>query len=110
MSILAATTFKLKHYRAKKLKEEVRKIIGKHLDLSKYRVFIFGSRINGRNTDRSDIDVGIEGPAPIPPRKLADIKEEIDNLSTLYTIEVVDFKKIAPKFKAVAKKHIEVIS
>ena len=53
---------KLAHYPEKKLKKEILEIIGKHLDLRKYKVFFFGSRVKGDNFPRADIDIGIEGP------------------------------------------------
>jgi septum formation topological specificity factor MinE len=38
---------KLEHYSADKLREDILRILGKYLDLSKYKVFFFGSRISG---------------------------------------------------------------
>lgn len=100
---------RLEHYPSEELKREILKIVGKRLDLAKYRVFFFGSRVAGKGTSRSDIDVGIEGPEAIPPAVWLEIQDEIENLPTLYKIEVVDFKHVAPIFKEVALRHIEVI-
>ena len=85
-------------------------IIGKYLDLKKYKVFFFGSRAAGRGDERSDIDIGIEGKRPLPPGAILDIQEEIENLPTLYKIEIVDFSRVDARFKKVAKKHIEMIN
>lgn len=101
---------KLKHYSIEKLKKEILDIVGKHLDLKKYKVFFFGSRINGAGDDRSDIDVGIEGSKAISLDVLGKIKADIDNIYTLYLIDVVDFKTASDNFKKVAKKDIEIIS
>ncbi len=38
---------KIEFYPEEKLKKEVREIISKYLDLNKYRVFFFGSRVRG---------------------------------------------------------------
>ncbi len=92
----------------KELKEELLRVLSKHLDLSKYRVFFFGSRVQGRAGRGSDVDVGIEGP-PIDPFKWTQIEEEIENLPTLYRIDLVDFNKASEEFKREALKHIEVI-
>lgn len=100
---------RLEHYPVEKLKQEILKIVGKHLDLAKYRVFFFGSRVAGKGTDRSDIDVGIEGPEPVPAAAMLDIQEEIENLPTLYKVEIVDFHHVAPIFKEVALQHTETI-
>jgi uncharacterized protein len=101
---------RLEHYPAEKLKREILAIIGKHLDLSQYRVFFFGSRVSGKGTDRSDIDVGIEGPEPAPYRALLDIEDAIDELPTLYKVEIVDFRRVAPKFYEVASQHKEFLN
>ena len=101
---------RLEHYPIDKLKNELLEIIGKHLDLSKYKVFFFGSRVTDKGDDRSDIDIGIEGPEPIPGSTLSLIMEEVENIRTLYTIEIVDFKKVSDNFYNVAKQNIEMIN
>lgn len=101
---------KLKFYPIKKLRKEILTIIGKYLDLKKYKVFFFGSRVERRGSERSDIDIGIEGPKAIPLEIFAKIKEEIDEIPTLYKIDIVDFKKVGKDFYKVAKRHIEEIN
>lgn len=100
---------RLKYYSLEKLKKEVLEIIGKKLNLKEYQVFFFGSRVENKGTERSDIDIGIEGSKPIPVEKFLDIQEEIENLPTLYKIEVVDFCRVLPKFREVARKQIEIL-
>ena len=100
---------KLAHYPEKKLKKEILEIIGKHLDLRKYKVFFFGSRVKGDNFPRADIDIGIEGPRAIPIEIMAEIKEEIEELPILYKFDVIDFKMVSDKFKKEALKYIEYV-
>lgn len=38
---------RIEFYPLEKLKEEILSIIGKHLDLKKYKIFFFGSRVEG---------------------------------------------------------------
>jgi predicted nucleotidyltransferase len=99
----------LKYYPIEKLKKEILEIVGQEIDLNKYRVFFFGSRVENKGTEHSDIDVGIEGPQPIPIEKLLNIQEKIENLPTLYKIEIVDFCRVVPKFREVAKQRIEIL-
>jgi len=101
---------RIEHYPVEKLKKQILEIIGKHLDLRSYRVFFFGSRVAERNTGRSDIDIGIEGPQKIPARVSGEIRESLDNLPTLYRFDVVDFKKVTPEFKKQALKSIEYVN
>src|SRR5438270_14068586 len=62
-------------------------IVRRHLPDPAYRVFLFGSRAAGTARDRSDIDIGIEGPAPVPQAALAAIQDEIEEAPTLYSID-----------------------
>lgn len=98
---------RLEYYPLEKLKKELLGILERHLDLSRYRVFFFGSRVTGKGTDRSDIDVGIEGPAPVPFMEMADIEDEIELLPTLYKIDIVDFSHVSDIFREVATQQRE---
>lgn len=101
---------RLEHYNSEKLKQELKEIIEKHLDLSHYAVFFFGSRVTGNGDDRSDIDVGIEGRSTVPSNKLWKIREDIEHLPMLYKIDIVDFLNTSDSFREVAKRKIEYIS
>ena len=92
----------LEHYDITTLKQELREIIGLNFDLSTHRLFFFGSRLMGTHTERSDIDVGIEGYLALTPETLAAIQEDLGEIQTLYTIEVVDFRAVSSKFRHVA--------
>ncbi len=100
---------KLEHYPVEKLKKEIKEIIGKHIDLNQYQIFFFGSRVTGRGSERSDIDIGIEGVREVPAIAFMDIKEELEQLPILYKIDVVDFKNLSGEFYKVAKEKIEPI-
>ena len=101
---------RLEYYDQKKLKREILDLLGRHLDLSQYRIFFFGSRVSGGGDERSDIDVGIEGHGPVPRDIMLDIQEALENLSTLYKIELVDFCRAGERFEMVAKQHVESIN
>lgn len=81
-------------------------VIRRHLPDPVYRIFLFGSRATGSAAERSDIDIGIEGPAPVPHAALAAIQEELEEAPTLYTIDVVDFMRVPEKFRKVARQRI----
>jgi predicted nucleotidyltransferase len=101
---------RVEHYPVNKLKKQILEIVGKHLDLRFYRVFFFGSRVAESNSQRSDIDIGIEGPEEIPARARGEIRESLDNLPTLYRFDLVDFKKVTPEFKKEAYMSIEYVN
>ena len=102
---------RLEYYPVEKLKKEVLNIIDKHLDLSKYKVFFFGSRVQGKGDDRSDIDIGIEGKDTLPAEAMGAIREALFNeIETLYKIDFVDFADADEKFKQVAKEKVEYLN
>lgn len=98
---------RLEYYSLEKLKREIIAITSKHLDISKYKIFFFGSRVSGKGDEHSDIDIGINGPEEISYEVMARIKEEAENLPTLYKIEIVDFSKVSSDFSKVAIAHQE---
>lgn len=101
---------KLEYLAQDELKKMIKKAVAKYLPLSSYRLFFFGSRISGKASERSDIDIGIEGKKPVSSEVISRIKEEFEALPTLYTIDFVDFSQTEKDFKKVAKKHIELIN
>jgi len=101
---------KLEFYPEDKLKRELLTIMKRHIDLKRYKVFFFGSRIIGKSHNRSDIDVGIEGHKRISPESWFNILDEVENVPTLYKIDLVDFSQVSDNFRKLAKQHIEMLS
>jgi predicted nucleotidyltransferase len=81
-------------------------VVRRHLPDPAYRIFLFGSRADGSAHERSDIDIGIEGPKPVPPEALSLIQEELEEAPTLYTIDVVDFARVPEKFRRVGRRRL----
>jgi len=100
---------KLEFYSENKLKKEILEIVSKHLNISRYKIFFFGSRVNGDNFPRADIDIGIEGPEKLPIKAKLKIEEDLDNIPTLYKLELVDFNTVSEKFQKEALKYIEYV-
>lgn len=108
--MLAGGLMKLEHYSLEKLKKEVIDIVEEFLPLGRYKIFFFGSRVNKKGDERSDIDIGIEGSDPIPIEIMAKIKDRVSELPILYRIDVVDFRRVGKDFYETAKQDIELIS
>ena len=89
------------------LRVGIRGAVGKNLDLTRYRVFLFGSEASGTAAPGSDVDVGIWGPEPIAGAILARIQEELENLRTLRLFDVVDFARTDETFRSVALRGSE---
>lgn len=101
---------RLEHYSERKLKSEIRKIIGRYLDLGRYRIFFFGSRVAGFNSERSDIDIGIQGPEEIPAHIMVEIRDATEDLPTLYRFDIVDFGNVSTEFRDAAMRHCEYVN
>ncbi len=91
------------------LKEQIINIVTKWLKLPHYRIFYFGSRVNGKADERSDLDIGIEAAQPVPLQIMSEIKSDLDELPILQKIDFVDFQMVSAEFRQVALKNIEVI-
>lgn len=78
-------------------KKTILKIIEKHVP--KARVYLFGSRARHDHTAESDIDVAIDASAAIDRDALANIREELEESTIPFTIDVVDIHTAAPKLK-----------
>ena len=96
-------------YSSKVLCAQIRSALSKRLDLTRHKVFVFGSRTGSNYSDRSDIDIGIEGPKPISPEIKMEILDDLEKIPTLYKIDLVDFARVSPQFREEALKHIEPI-
>jgi predicted nucleotidyltransferase len=83
-----------------------RDIVLKHVNREHYAVFLFGSRAAGTHGRSADIDVGIEGDAPLAPKIIAAINEELEQSLVPYHIDIVDFYGADTHFKQIAKQRI----
>jgi len=81
-------------------------VVRRHVPDAAYQVFLFGSRAVGSSRERSDIDIGIEGPAPVPSEALDAIHEELEEAPTLFSIDVVDFARLPEGFRRVAHHRV----
>lgn len=87
------------------LTNSIIEIIREEIDLRKYKAFFFGSRVSGASQEKSDIDVGILGDEPLPLTQIRCIKNRLEELPTLYTIDFVDMSDATEDFRTVALAH-----
>ena len=80
----------------------IKKTLLKFIDLNEYKIFIFGSRINGKAGKFSDYDVGILGKKPLPMHRLSLIKEAFEESDFPFRVDVVDFSLTSTKFRKIA--------
>jgi len=96
--------------REKEILEEIRRAIASKKDLlSGYSAVLFGSRAKGTSRERSDFDIGICGDKPLSPGTLASLADRLDEIETLYRIDLVDFQLVSNRFRECALQHTEVL-
>lgn len=86
--------------------KQLENILFQYIDPQEHSLFIFGSRTSAKNRRYSDIDIGIEGIKSLPLETLSKLEDAFDNSNLPYTVDIVDFSTVTPRFKTVAKKHI----
>ena len=77
-------------------------IIAKYLPDA--RIVLFGSRAKGDARDTSDFDIAVDAGLKISLGVIARIKDEIDELHTLKSIDIIDLNRVNPKFKTIICK------
>ena len=100
---------RLEHESSDDVKARVRAIVEQHLDLRRYRVFFFGSRVSGKGDERSDIDIGIDGSEAVPGDVFEKLRDALAEIPILYTIDLVDLARASERFRRVALEAIEEI-
>ncbi len=87
-------------------KEQIKEIVTKYLDESKYDIFIFGSMATGSENKYSDYDIGISGESEVPGAKMANIQADLEESEILRKVDVVDFFIVTDDFKKNALEKI----
>ena len=90
----------------KKYLEIIKKILQKSISNKSYKVFIFGSRVMGKNRKFSDIDLGILGTKPLSAKEFITIKDKFDESDLPYRVDLVDFSNVSERFKHQALNNI----
>lgn len=88
-------------------KEEIVTIILNRVDDVR-KIFLFGSRAERTQRNRSDIDIGFIAEKPVSFAVMEKLEEDIDNLETLCKFDIVDFTDRDDEFTKEAMRTIEV--
>ena len=70
-----------------------------------HSVFIFGSRAEGRASERSDVDIGIISQRSRTASERETLRELLEDISCPYVFEVVDFQDVPSGFRDYALRH-----
>jgi len=77
---------------AEEVAQKLRRELGEGIS-----VIWFGSWIRGDASPHADIDLAVRSAAPIDPVTLATLRQWIDDLPTLYSIDLVNLDDVAPR-------------
>jgi len=81
--------------------EDISQVLKRHLPVE-YGALLFGSRATGRARPGSDWDIGLLGPAPLGGEVVQTILDELDELPTLHSFDVVDLTTVPEYFRETA--------
>ena len=70
-------------------------------------VIWFGSWPQGKALPHSDIDVAISTGEPIAPERMGRLQEAVDELPTLFEIDIMDLNATGPALREEILKHGE---
>jgi len=78
-------------------------------DLKPKKIILFGSRAKGEEHKGSDIDLCVIGAEDFGKSKVRKLKEKIDEVSGLYSVDLIFYEKIDDEFKNLIIKNGKVI-
>jgi len=98
MSHALAPRQSMKETQPQKYLETLRRILLNRLGAYETRIFLFGSMARGDFRRTSDIDIAVLPQKKLPPGLLSRLREEIEESTIPYRVELVDLSKAAPRF------------
>ena len=79
---------------------KIKKIVKKHLKSDKYKIYLYGSWANGTALNVSDIDIAVDAGKKLESTVIIKIKDDIENLPTLRSIDFIDLLNVSDVLKA----------
>ncbi|MCG2724643.1 MAG: nucleotidyltransferase domain-containing protein [Elusimicrobia bacterium] len=77
--------------------------------LAPEEIILFGSRAKGNFKRGSDIDIAVKGGRELTHREERKLKEKIDEISGLYSVDIVFWEKLDKDFKKKLKNSGEIL-
>ncbi|MFV0298843.1 MAG: restriction endonuclease subunit S, partial [Hyphomicrobiaceae bacterium] len=65
----------------------------------------FGSRVTWTAKPFSDLDIALEGAAPLPSDVLIDLKEAFEASDLPWKVDVIDLNAVSPEFRAIVEQQ-----
>lgn len=74
----------------------------------KVKIFLFGSRAQGKNSITSDVDLGIWPATNNYAKKITLLKEKIENSNIPYKVDIVNLKEVSDDFRKEILKNAKI--
>ena len=84
----------------------LKEIILSIVDRKKVMVFLFGSRVSGRHSTGVDADIGLLADDKLSANLYHNLRNAIDESIIPWEVDIIDFTRVDPSFKAEALKDI----
>lgn len=75
----------------------------------KYTFYAYGSRVKGNFRPVSDLDLMIKGSSEASLNDLERLKEDFDNSSLSFIVNIVDFYNLEKSFYNIIKRDLKII-
>ncbi|MCX8049211.1 MAG: nucleotidyltransferase domain-containing protein [Methylohalobius sp.] len=85
----------------------IKRILREHVPDCEVRAF--GSRVNGRAKDYSDLDLVVVGDKELPLDTLSLLREAFEDSDLPFRVDVLDWHAISEKFRRVIENHYEIL-
>ncbi|MEJ5166844.1 MAG: nucleotidyltransferase domain-containing protein [Thermoanaerobaculia bacterium] len=86
--------------------EILKKVIDKILEkMMPEKIILFGSRVRNRSKKNSDTDLAVLGGKDLSFREMRKFKEEIEEISGIYSFDIVIMEKLQEEFKNMILKE-----
>ncbi len=70
-----------------------------------HRVLLFGSRAAGGAGKLSDFDLAVDGPKALDLKSFYEIKDNLERIPTLYSMDWLDLHRASPKVSENARRN-----
>ncbi|MHB1682377.1 MAG: type VII toxin-antitoxin system MntA family adenylyltransferase antitoxin [Bacilli bacterium] len=91
--------------RRSEILERVRQIALQAMQGFPCTIYLFGSFARGDEQTSSDIDVGIEAPTTVPFDKLSNLRQEFEDSTIPYRVDVVDLNTASATLRDKVRKE-----
>jgi type I restriction enzyme S subunit len=85
----------------------VRRILREHVPESE--VWAFGSRVSWTARETSDLDLAIITATPLPPVRMAELREAFAESDLPFTVDLVDWAVTGEKFRQIIARERAVV-